>query len=113
MKLSVEDRISINRETLRKWLVESGDWKTDGRKVSGTAIVDIEMSSLLKDTVPIKKDFLKGENNNDSHTTHKEGEKQIKKTIKKTSRKKYIPSPDHPWRRLMHPQYAVKYKRES
>jgi hypothetical protein len=116
-KLTDEDKIKVNHETLRRWLIESGDWEKNGRTRSDITFVVNNKSFRPKNSVQARKVNVKNKGDGDIHQTHKKTERKIEKHQDKEHiippKKKYIPSPDHPWRKLMYPQYAAKYEREK
>jgi transposase len=109
-KLSDEDKIKVNHETLRRWLIESGDWEKNGRKRRDLTFIVTDKSSRPKNSVRIRKVIVKNKRDGDIHQTDKKIERNIEKQQDKeyiiAPKKKYIPPQDHPWRRLMNPQYA-------
>jgi hypothetical protein len=116
-KLTDDDKVKVNRETLRMWLIESGDWEKNGRKRSDITFIVTDKSSRPKNSVQARKVTVKNKRDGDIHQTHKNIEGKIEKQQDQehiiAPKKKYIPPPDHPWRKLMYPQYAAKFEREK
>ena len=110
-KLSEEDTIRVNRETLRKWLIESGAWGENEKKRSDVTLVITDKISRPKNTVQAGKVIFKDKRDGNSpQKREKPAEKQQDQKHIIAPKKKYIPPPDHPWRKLMYPQYAHKDK---
>ncbi len=125
-KLAELDNIRIHNETLRKWLIESGDWNKGMSKKtelngnthvnSDASILNSVMDKLLDKMEAIKAHSIgksgRGTNARQDNIINSVLDEKIismekdEKKYMSTARKKYIPPEDHPWRRYRFSKYA-------
>lgn len=114
-KLAEEHNISISHETLRNWLIESGYWKVYDNK-RDTIKKNKKKDYIPKSTKQTGKKNGKHKNNGNSigrnNRIYEDNDNYEENTIR-YPRKKYIPAPDHPWRKPIFLQYTDKAKNKN
>jgi len=116
IKLAEFENINIHSETLRRWLIRSGEWEGNGNNKIDEKLIRADKFLQEITTVKIFNSELKMKRSKISPKVNKKNGRHSKKETENekvvTRSKKYIPAPDHPWRRTLYPEYADKYTDE-
>ncbi len=114
-RLAEKHNIIISHETLRNWLIKSGDWKVNVNK-KDTITQNKQENYTRENTVHTKKNNGKDKKNGNSSSlnnrTNVSNENYEENVQVRYPRRKYVPAPEHPWRKPIFRKYADKYRNE-